>query len=44
MDNDVLRNIALSYSPMVDRNRKVTATRLTVSSLRPREASPSRST
>ncbi|PPE67831.1 EAL and HDOD domain-containing protein [Caldimonas caldifontis] len=38
MDNDVLRNIALSYSPMVDRNRKVTATRLTVSSLRTQEA------
>ncbi len=38
MDNDVLRNIALSYSPMVDRNRKVTATRLTVSSLRTQES------
>ena len=34
MDNDVLRNIALSYSPMVDRNRAVAATRLTVSALR----------
>lgn len=34
MDNDVLRNIALSYSPMIDRNRAVVATRLTVSALR----------
>lgn len=34
MDNDVLRNIGLSYSPMVDRNRAVVATRLTVSALR----------
>ncbi|MFN3296396.1 EAL and HDOD domain-containing protein [Caldimonas sp.] len=38
MDNDVLRNIALSYSPMVDRSRKIVATRLTVSSLRTQEA------
>ncbi|MFN3415167.1 MAG: EAL and HDOD domain-containing protein [Caldimonas sp.] len=37
MDNDVLRNIALSYSPMVDRSRKIVATRLTVSSLRTQE-------
>ncbi len=37
MDIDVLRNIALSYSPMVDRNRSVVATRLTVSALRPSE-------
>lgn len=34
MENDVLRNIALSYSPMIDRNRAVVATRLTVSALR----------
>lgn len=38
MDNDVLRNIALSYCPMVDRSRKIVATRLTVSSLRTQEA------
>jgi EAL and modified HD-GYP domain-containing signal transduction protein len=37
MDIDVLRNIALSYSPMVDRNRSVAAIRLTVSALRPSE-------
>lgn len=37
MDNDVLRNIALSHSPMVDRHRKIVATRLTVSSLRTQE-------
>jgi EAL and modified HD-GYP domain-containing signal transduction protein len=34
MDQDVLRSIALSYSPMIDRNRAVVATRLTVSALR----------
>ncbi|PPE71727.1 HDOD domain-containing protein [Caldimonas thermodepolymerans] len=34
MDNNVLRNIALSYSPMIDRQRSVVATRLTVSALR----------
>ena len=34
MDNDVLRNIALSYSPMVGRNRAVLSTRLTVSAVR----------
>lgn len=34
MDQDVLRNIALSYSPMVDRQRSFAATRLTVSALR----------
>ncbi|MCW7540504.1 HDOD domain-containing protein [Aquabacterium sp. A7-Y] len=38
MDIDVLRHIALSYSPMVDRNRTVVATRLTVSALRPGSA------
>ncbi|WKB54463.1 EAL and HDOD domain-containing protein [Eleftheria terrae] len=35
MEIDVLRHIALSYSPMIDRNRAVVATRLTVSALKP---------
>ncbi|AKJ30965.1 EAL and HDOD domain-containing protein [Caldimonas brevitalea] len=38
MEIDVLRHIALSYSPMVDRNRAVVATRLTVSALKPGSA------
>lgn len=34
-DNNILGQIALSYAPMIDRNRAVTATRLTVFPLRP---------
>ena len=35
MDNAILGQIALSYSPVIDRNRAVTATRLTVWPLNP---------
>ena len=36
-DNNILGQVALSYAPMVDRNRAVSATRLTVFPLRPGE-------
>src|SRR6218665_1421832 len=35
MDHPILGQIALSYSPVIDRNRAVTATRLTVWPINP---------
>lgn len=35
LENNILGQIALAYAPMIDRNRAVTATRLTVFPLRP---------
>ena len=35
MDNNILGQLAMSYSPVIDRNRAVTATRLTVFPLMP---------